>query len=268
MSGRELSVVDVFHGELFQACWRNNSVELKISLNGADRVFNADAMFSSNDRFFLIEFKSSLGDLKSEDRKPAACLLCEGLFKHPKILQVHQQCHYAMWGKKQYNGNLETKYGVYEDLVCRSQTLPLCEAVWHVPNHRESELDAPKHWKGTDLAFDATQNKAGLGREEFLPYLEWLLWTRTSGGGSTGRGTLPIMLFGTSLLGDVNGQPFENFQSLEAWAQPFIDERNRNRPATASNATPAPHNPSTLSAGDDSDSKREGSSSKNRPGPR
>jgi hypothetical protein len=268
VSGRELSVVDVFQAELFQACLRNGAIDLKISLNGSDRVFNADTMFSSNEHFFLVEFKSSLGELKSEDRKPAACILCDGLFTYPNMLELHQQCHYAMWGKKQYNGNLGSVYGVYEDLICRPKTLPLCESVWQTPIHRDAELDEPKTWEGKELAVRAAQKTAGLDREKFLYYLEWLLWARTSDGGSTATGALPIMLFGTSLLGGVSGMPFKNFQSLEAWAQPFIDEHNRQRPTAQSTHAPEPPDSPALKPGDESDSRSKRSSSKSSPGPR
>lgn len=242
MSGREISVIDTFYFELLQACARHGTIDLKVSLNGADRKFNADTMFSSDGQFFLIEFKSSPGTLKKEEHKPSACILCEGLFKYPEVLDLHQQCHFAMWGRKEYKGGLDTVYGIYEDLVCRTGTLPLCEGVWPYQTHRNPNptLDIPLTWKGIHLADEVSQRKAGLDRDRFLKYLEWLLWARNSGAGSTANRALPIILYGTSLLGGVKSIPFKNFLELEAWAKPYLDMHNKQQLNAHPSSEPAP----------------------------
>ena len=40
---------------------------------------------------------------------------------------MHDVGHFAAWGRKEYNGPLQTKIGVYRKLVCRTDILPLCE---------------------------------------------------------------------------------------------------------------------------------------------
>ncbi|MGR6499243.1 hypothetical protein IYR97_20015 [Pseudomonas fulva] len=195
---------------------------MNIPLSGADRVFNADNMFSSDGRFFLVEFKSSRGDLRSEDRKKSACVLCEGLFTYWEALDLHQQCHFAAWGKKRYNGGLDTFFGVYEDLVCRPETLPSCGAVRQNPPHRHLEYDGPAEVSGEQLAIAVATGQSGLERHDFLRYLNWLLWAREETGSYEKTRAMPITLFGTSFAGGIKSREFANFQQLDAWAEPFI----------------------------------------------
>ncbi|MBI6856162.1 hypothetical protein YA0002_25705 [Pseudomonas cichorii] len=244
VSGRETSVSLTFHYELFQACRSHGAIDLNIPLNGADRVFNADYMFSSDDQFFLIEFKSSKGDLRSENHKESACLLCEGLFNIPEALELHQQCHFAMWARKGHNDGLNTFFGVYEDLVCRSENLPSCGAVYIEPEHRFHNFDEPKVRSGEQLATDVAMKLVGLGRDDFLRYLEWLLWTRSDASSYEKNRELPITLFGTSFAGGIKSREFKSFQQLEAWAEPFIEKYNAAH--TPAKPDPAPESPSTL----------------------
>lgn len=222
MSGREPSVSLTFHFELWQACVSHGAIDLNIPLSGADRVFNADNMFSSDGRFFLVEFKSSRGDLRSEDHKKSACVLCEGLFTYWEALDLHQQCHFAAWGKKRYNGGLDTFFGVYEDLVCRPETLPSCGAVRQNPAHRHLEYDGPAEVSGEQLAIAVATGQSGLERHDFLRYLNWLLWARGETGSYEKTRAMPITLFGTSFAGGIKSREFANFQQLDAWAEPFI----------------------------------------------
>jgi len=179
-------------------------------------------MFSSDGRFFLVEFKSSRGDLRSEDRKKSACVLCEGLFTYWEALDLHQQCHFAAWGKKRYNGGLDTFFGVYEDLVCRPETLPSCGAVRQNPPHRHLEYDGPAEVSGEQLAIAVATGQSGLERHDFLRYLNWLLWAREETGSYEKTRAMPITLFGTSFAGGIKSREFANFQQLDAWAEPFI----------------------------------------------
>lgn len=244
MSGREPSVSLTFHFELWEACRSHGAIDMNIPLNGADRVFNADNMFSSNDRFFLVEFKSSRGDLRSEDHKKSACLLCEELFNSWEALELHQQCHFAEWGKKRYKEGLDTFFGVYEDLVCRPETLPTCSAVRVTPEHRQHAFDDPAERSGEQLAIDVAIGDSGLERHDFLRYLDWLLWTRGDAGVYEKTRALPITLFGTSFAGGIKSREFANFQQLEAWAEPFI-AKYKASPTPSATADPAPEPSST-----------------------
>lgn len=214
VSGRETSVSLTFHFELFQACLEAGAIDLNVPLNGADRVFNADYMFSSNDQFFLIEFKSSRGGLSSEDHKESACNLCHELYEEDVALQLHRHCHFAMWGHKAYRGGLDTFFGVYENLVCRPKILPSCEAVYSIPYK-----DGFVEHTGEELARAVANKKCGLNQVQFVAYLQWLLWARK---GDTKKRELPITLFGTSFAGGVKSREFKSFDQLELWAAPFM----------------------------------------------
>ncbi|BCT33542.1 hypothetical protein PproGo58_30370 [Pseudomonas protegens] len=143
-----------------------------------------------------------------------------------------------MWGRKKHNDGLDTFYGVYEDLVCRSSTLPRCEAVLSYP-----KLDEPRVRSGEVLAHKVAQKSAGLDRHGFLVYLEWLLGNRSIAGSYEKDRELPITLFGTSFVGGVKSREFKNFLQLEAWAEPFI--ASYKLALAAATPDPAPEPPST-----------------------
>ncbi|WP_417702204.1 hypothetical protein [Pseudomonas sp.] len=235
MAGRELSVIDAFHFDLIQACQRHGAIDLKISLNSGDRNLNADSMFAINGRFFLVEFKSNMGSLQDEDRKESACFLCEGLLEVAEALELHQECHFAMWGRKKKNDGLDTFYGVYEDLVCRPETLPSCEAV-----RCNQKLNIPQIGAGEELADKVARKSAGLDRAGFLAYLEWLLGAKDTASTYEESSELPITLFGTSFAGGVKSREFKNFKQLADWAEPFISSYKSAQIAATPDPTPPP----------------------------
>lgn len=224
MSGRETSVSVTFHSQLFKACLAHGSIELNIPLSGADRYFNADHMFSSNEQFFLIEFKSRLGNLGSEDNKLSACMLCEGLFECDHAADLHRLCHFAMWGKKSYLAGLETFYGVYQDLVCRPNILPSCAAVQDMtlPDWPPEVIDELIR-SGPELAEAVALQRLGLEKHNFLIYLAWLLGTRK---GDNKKRELPITLYGISFAGGIESKAFHSFVEFEQWVAPVFTNPN------------------------------------------
>ncbi|KPA91779.1 hypothetical protein PF66_01359 [Pseudomonas asplenii] len=214
MSGREDSVAKTFHRQLFRACNAIGALDLSIPLCGTDRHFNADEMFAANDRFLLIEFKSSRYNLGAEKNKHSACVLCTGLIVSREARLLHRACHFAMWGKKQLNAGLHIQGGVYQDLVCNRNRLPLCETLAFA--EIDPKADKTTVFEGAALAHALAQEKAGLPADEFAPYLQWLLSLR---GGESRQQKFPVVVFGISMLGPVESYAFNSFHDLAGWAK-------------------------------------------------
>ncbi|MEQ9971377.1 hypothetical protein ABRP72_19625 [Pectobacterium carotovorum] len=211
--GIESSVIDTFVEMLKDSCRERNEDDLSFSLNGGDRLVNADNMFSVCNRFFLVEMKSWKNNISDEDRKPSAHRLCLGLSLNSEIRPWHRQCHYIMWGAiNASTATLTPVYSIYEDIVCQPATLPGCQALSTPVN--------PQTAYGTDLINATLTNTAGLTSPEFFHYLEWLLGPRSGPFTPTAAFMTepsPIALIGSSSNQRVYGQIFGNFGQLALW---------------------------------------------------
>lgn len=209
MAGREDSLKAIFDTLLVSACRYYNGMDVRMPLNGLDQFFNADTLFSTFDRFFIVEFKSYESSLKAENNKPTACQICCGLPISPEIIPLHDACHFAMWGNIGAT-LLYGNYDVYRKCVCNTSILPTCAGA------ANSMLSpSPQHFKF--LAKAAGLNKAGLEAYDFITYLEWLLGHRGGSGG--GSGDFNAAIYATSSTHAINGIPFKNRDSLLKWSQ-------------------------------------------------
>ncbi|MDX6917750.1 hypothetical protein R9X49_21890 [Pectobacterium carotovorum] len=224
--GIEASVASIFKSQLNSACLRNGIDDLAFDLNGADRLVNADNMFSICDRFFLIEMKSWDYNISSEALKPSVCDLCTGLTLEPTVRNWHRQCHYLMWAEMGgFPPGIQTYCSIYEDCVCRPNILPNCPGLTY-PQHQAISL-------GTALiASILKEEKGGLTAPEFFYYLEWLLGTRTGPAPTNFRNTdVPIALVGNSGNRGIFGKVFTTFNDLDAWGKEALDRKiNRKSP--------------------------------------
>jgi hypothetical protein len=164
MTGREDAVIERFRKQLRRACERAAKVDMNAPLSGADRHVNADEFFGIGGHFFLVEFKSSQSNLKDESRKPSACTLCGRLKESKDARALHDEGHFAAWGRKEYNGTLRTKIGVYRKLVCRTDVLPGCQ-------HAVPPLDDWEAISGEDFLARAEHFDLGLDADNFKAYL-------------------------------------------------------------------------------------------------
>lgn len=164
--GREDSVTDVFKSQVRNACREHGMSDLIASLNGSDRDINADTLFGVCDRFFLVEMKSYNRNVRDEAKKPAVCLLCNGLQRSSRVRSWHRACHFIMWGRV-VKDSLETRFNIYQDSVCRDSVLPNCSGLGEPPK--------PTIYRGEDLARGAALGTAGLSKPDFFNYLWWLL---------------------------------------------------------------------------------------------
>lgn len=209
MAGREDSLKAIFDTQFINACRHFGIIEVRMPLNGLDQFFNADTLFSTFDKFFIVEFKSYQSSLRAENKKPTACQICCGLPISPQIIPLHDACHFAMWGnieKKSLYGN----YDIYRNCVCNTDILPMCRGA------AMSQLSAsPKHFNV--LAGLAGQNLAGLNSDEFQIYLAWLLGPR--GGSGKGSGDFNAAIYATSSTHAISGIPFKNRSILHSWSK-------------------------------------------------
>ncbi|BBS49894.1 hypothetical protein WP5S18E05_P11780 (plasmid) [Klebsiella quasipneumoniae] len=211
--GREDSVTDVFKSQVRNACREHGMSDLIASLNGRDRDFNADTLFGVCDRFFLVEMKSYNRNVRDEAKKPAVCLLCNGLQRNSQVRRWHKACHFIMWGRV-VKDSLETRFTIYQDSVCRDSVLPNCSGLGDPPE--------PTIYRGEDLARGAALGTAGLSKPDFFHYLWWLLNGRAVDVDEfkiAPGSRLGFSLFGTSdTTGSVISKTFSTYGELEMWA--------------------------------------------------
>lgn len=211
--GREDSLKSHFDTELIKACELLGGLEVRMPLNSQDEFFNADTLFSTFDKFFLVEFKTEDKSLKAERRKPAACVLCTNIENNTKITALHDSCHFAMWGYRE-DGVLRGEYDCYRKSVCNQKVLPNCASAVK-QNLKPEPIDY------SFLAYGAAKNEAGIDSENFQIYLEWLLGERGEGdgGGGGGRtGDLKAAIYASSTTHKIHIEMFESRAALHKWA--------------------------------------------------
>ena len=209
MPGREDSLKAIFDTQFISSCMHFGRIEVRAPLNGLDQFLNADTLFSTMDKFFIVEFKSYKSSLSAENKKPTACQICCGLLVSPEIIPLHDACHFAMWG----NIKGQQLYGIYDtyrNCVCNTNILPECSGAII------SQLSSsPKRFN--NLARLAGQNLAGLDSDEFQVYLEWLLGSR--GGSGKGSGDFNAAIYATSSTHAISGISFKYRAKLHEWSK-------------------------------------------------
>lgn len=227
MAGREDSVKDIFDKKFRSACTHYTNPEIKFSLNGQDQFINADTMFSTFEKFFIIEFKSQKSSIKDEIKKTSACTLCCGLSQDDEMMVVHENCHFIMWGRKK--DDLYARFDVYAQAVCNPVTLPECEGA-KVINGTAADIEYEI------LADQAGKNAAGVDITTFRNYLAWLFGDRKKQGE---KGDFKATVYATSHDYALTGKAFDSIEDLYTWAmgnEP--EEDNSYTPLTSSGISP------------------------------
>lgn len=212
LTGREDSVKRIFDDEFKNACNYYNKVEMNAPLNGLDRHFNADNLFSTFDKFFLIEYKSYHSSVKHENRKTSACDLCCGLSNNQEITTLHDECHFIMWGSHSSN-TLTAEWDIYKNAVCNTDVLPNCNGA----NNINGVIKAKDCH---ELAVMSGGGRAGLDAKDFEKYLLWLLGDRNVGRKSSmnNGGEFKAAIYATSGDYCFSGLSFNSINDLYAWA--------------------------------------------------
>lgn len=210
--GREDSVTDVFKSQVRNACREHGMSDLIASLNGRDRDFNADTLFGVCDRFFLVEMKSYNRNVRDEAKKPAVCLLCNGLQRNSQVRRWHKACHFIMWGVllrirlKPVSPSTRTVYVG----ILSFRTAVVSGSLLNQPSI------GGRPGKGAALG------TAGLSKPDFFHYLWWLLNGRAVDVDEfkiAPGSRLGFSLFGTSdTTGSVISKTFSTYGELEMWA--------------------------------------------------
>ncbi|HDR9064461.1 TPA: hypothetical protein QDB03_006154 [Burkholderia vietnamiensis] len=106
--------------DIFNAFMRSKALEYgcrfhSFSLDGQDRDTGADYVLTDSDRFSIVEFKYSQGDLVSEKYKPRRLTLCQQLLHRDDMRALHDRCHFISWAE----GDLrEVKTNIYRNEIC------------------------------------------------------------------------------------------------------------------------------------------------------
>lgn len=97
MRRHEQSVIDVFNKFMHTEA-RNRSRNFRhIALDGQDRHVLADYILTNESTFTLVEFKYTLSQLPSEEKKAKVALLCEELVRDGAMRARHDLCHFIAW---------------------------------------------------------------------------------------------------------------------------------------------------------------------------
>lgn len=210
MSEREPSVTERFRKDLRLTCARASILDMSAPTGGKDRHWNADEFFAVGGRFFIVEFKSRKGSLRTEDRKASACTLCAGLESDIAARMMHDMAHFAAWGEKEREGHLLCNVGVYRSLVCNNKVLPSCFEMKNVHDDDQAFESA------VGFVSRAIGQEIGLEAEDFGNYLRWLL---KNSGGACEDSAQKLGLFGFSYNNEVEEMIFNKFDDFEVWAK-------------------------------------------------
>lgn len=178
-----------------------------IALDGQDRDAG-DYLLTDEDRFALIEFKSTEQDIKHESRKGRRLQLCELLEFNAKMKALHDQCHFIVW--MQSSG---VQLNVYRYEVCNQEVFGggcglACKTASVGSRVHANQFAA-------DL-FGAPASRT-LSLSEFEDYLAWLM-VQASGGT---RGTLELLIED----GSANELRLVQFESVRAAHDWFLTKR-------------------------------------------
>lgn len=214
LTGREDSVKREFDIIFERVCKHYGKVDMTAPLNGADRYFNADTMFSNFDSFFLVEFKSHYDSVKRENHKESACDLCCGLNLDKQIMSLHDLCHFIAYGADK-NGKMVVEWDIYKNRVCNSQTLPECAGAASING-------APVNGDAYDLVEDVFDSIKGLDKDRFKTYLNWLLGSRglskTRKAAVKKNGNFKAKIYASSSDYVMESPIFESINDIELWA--------------------------------------------------
>ncbi|EDT11379.1 hypothetical protein BgramDRAFT_1904 [Paraburkholderia graminis C4D1M] len=163
--------------DMFNAFMRYRALEYgcrfhSFSLDGQDRDMGADYVLTDSDRFAMVEFKYSQGDLVSEKCKPRRLTLCQQLLHRDDMRALHDRCHFISWTE---GDSRAVKTNIYRNEIC---TQAVFGSACGLPAlNPTSATRAPASGFAKD--FFGKNGGKSLSLAEFESYVAWVL-TKTS----------------------------------------------------------------------------------------
>ncbi|MEK6262819.1 MAG: hypothetical protein AABP62_29830 [Planctomycetota bacterium] len=171
MAKHEQAVIDAFNGYFEREATRCGRRVRSFALDGQDAIAGADYILTDQSRFTLIEFKYSQDELINEGKKPLRLQLCSALVNAPKMIALHDQCHFIAWAQRE-PGQLKVRCNIYRLEVCNQ----------HVFGRKcglTDEMPAEKHRMFAKAFtcdfFSPVGRQCSLSLHEFECYIAWLL---------------------------------------------------------------------------------------------
>lgn len=200
----EQAVIDVFN-TFMQTEARNRSQNFRhIALDGQDRHVLADYILTNESTFTLIEFKYTLSQLASEERKAKVPLLCKALVRDQAMRARHDLCHFIAWMQLPVR---RANLNIYRQEICN------CQILGHDCGLRAESPDAASRVSAVEFArsFFEEPTTRTLSIDDFEVYVEWL-WSL---GGSTASQL--ELLVGDGDSGDCDLIGFGSLRLLYDW---------------------------------------------------
>lgn len=203
----EQSVADAFNEYMRERAKQLGRRVHSFSLDGQDRDAGADYLLTDANRFALVEFKYSEGNLVSEKHKSRRLSLCRGLEQRMDMRSLHDLCHFIAWTSGQ---PLAVKVNIYRHEICNRSVFGSDCGL------NQSSPDATGRAGAGSFAteFLTAANSRSLSFREFEIYLAWLLADTSASTSSTLE-----LLTRNSNLNDLTMVRLNSIAEAQAWLQ-------------------------------------------------
>lgn len=206
MPRHEQAVIDVFNAFMHTEARNRCRNFRRIALDGQDRHVLADYILTNESTFTLVEFKYTLSQLPSEEKKAKVSLLCEELVRDGAMRARHDLCHFIAWMQLPAR---RANLNVYRHEICN------CEILGRGCGLETESPSATSRLSAVEFAHSFFEEPAArtLSIDEFEVYVEWLC---SLGGSSASQLEL---LVGDEDSGDCDFIEFGSLRLLYDWFQ-------------------------------------------------
>jgi hypothetical protein len=206
MPRHEQAVIDGFNTFMRREAGKRQGTFRHIALDGLDRHVLADYILTNESTFMLVEFKYTLSQLASEEKKDKAAILCEQLARNISMRASHDLCHFIAW---MHLPELRPCVNIYRNEICNRQILGCdCDLKADFPTEI-SRVSAPEFAR----SFFEEPTARTLPIDEFEVYVKWLC--SLGGGNATGL----ELLVGDENSDDCDLMEFESVRLMYDWFQ-------------------------------------------------
>ncbi|RAS31916.1 hypothetical protein [Paraburkholderia bryophila] len=206
MPRHEQAVIDGFNTFMRIEAGKRQGNFRHIALDGQDRHVLADYILTNESTFTLVEFKYTLSQLASEEKKDKAAILCEQLAFTRSMRARHDLCHFIAW---MHLPERRPSVNIYRKEICNRQILGRnCELEPEFPAAK-SRVSAVEFAR----SFFEEPTARTLPIDEFELYVKWLC----SLGGRNASGL--ELLVGDENSGNCDLMEFESVRLLYDWFQ-------------------------------------------------
>jgi len=120
MPRHEQAVIDAFNTFMQNEGRKRGRSFRHIPLDGQDRYVLADYILTNESTFTLVEFKYSLPQLASEEKKTKVSTLCAHLARDKTMCARHDLCHFIAWMQMP---DRRPNLNVYRHEICNRKIL-------------------------------------------------------------------------------------------------------------------------------------------------